>query len=111
MRSHSILTIAAALALSLPLGAAHRPRGDNYRGFDSRRGPAISVQVAVPFGVGIVNRGYDRDRRFDRYDGRYYRDSRSFNQRQKFLKKLHKQRLKEERRFRNQRHHFRGSRW
>ncbi len=111
MRIHSILTITAALALSLPLSAGQRHRGDDGRRFDTRQGPVISVQVGTPFGFGLFNRGFDRDRHFDRYGDRYYLDSRRFKQRQKFLKKLRKQRLREERRFHNRRHHGRGSEW
>jgi hypothetical protein len=102
MRIHSLLVIAAALALSLPLSAAHRHGRDCGHLFDSHRGSWITVQFATPFGVGFVNRG------FDRYDGRRYQDSRRFKHNKKFYKKLQKQRLRDHRRFRNQRHHVHG---
>lgn len=116
MRIHTLLTIAAGLALSLPLSADHRHGRDCGHVFDSHRGGWFSVQFATPFGFGFVNRGFDRDRRFnrygdrydDRYDNRYYQDSRRFKQRKKFFKKMRKQRLRDHRRFYNQRHHVHG---
>ncbi|MDA0206804.1 MAG: hypothetical protein O3A53_12345 [Acidobacteria bacterium] len=62
MRIHSLLVITAALALSLPLSAAHRHGRDCGHVFDSHRGSWISVQIGTPFGFGVVNRGFDRDR-------------------------------------------------
>ena len=112
MRIHSLLVITAALALSLPLSAAHRHGRDCGHVFDSHRGSWISVQIGTPFGFGVVNRGFDRDRRFnrygDRYGDRYYQDSRRFKHSKRYFKKLRKQRLRDQRRFRNQRHHVHG---
>ena len=108
MRIHSLLVIAAALALSLPLGAAHRHGRDCGHFFDSRRGGWISVQIGTPFGYGIINRGFDRDRYFDRYDGRYYQDSRRFKRSKKYFKQLRKQRLRDHRRFHHHRRHVHG---
>jgi hypothetical protein len=112
MRIHSLLVIATGLALSLPLAAAHRHGRDCGHFFDSRQGGWFSVQIGTPFGYGIVNRGFDRDRRFnrygDRYDGRNYQDSRRFKQNKKFFKKLRKQGLRGHGRFYHQRHHVHG---
>ncbi len=112
MRIHSILVLVAGLALSLPLSAAHRHGRDCGHFYDSRRGGWFSVQIATPFGFGIVNRGFDRDRRLhrynDRYDGRYYRDSHRYKPSKKFFKKMRKQRLRDHRRFYHQRHHVHG---
>lgn len=108
MRIHSLLVIAAALALSLPLGADHRHGRDCGHFFDSRRGGWISVQIGTPFGYGVVNRGFDRDPYFDRYDDRGYYDSRYYKRSKKYYKQLRKQRLREHRQFRYQRHHVHG---
>jgi len=112
MRIHFLLVIAAALALSLPLSADHRHGRDCGHVFDSHRGSWISVQFGPPFGFGIVNRGFDRDRRFnrygdrynDRYDDRHYRDSHRFKHNKKYYKKLQKQRQRDHRRFHNRGH-------
>jgi hypothetical protein len=112
MRIHSLLVIAAAQALSLPLGADHRHGRDCGHVFDSHRGSWISIQIATPFGLGVVNRGFDRGRRFDRYGdryyGRYYQDSRRFKHNKKYFKRLRKQRLRDHRQFRHPRHHVHG---
>lgn len=108
MRIHTLFVIAAALALSLPLSAGHRHGRDCGHVFDSHRGNWISVQFGTPFGFGVVNRGFNRARHFDRYDGRYYQDSRRFKHNKKFYKKLRKQRLRDHRQFRFQRHHVHG---
>ncbi|MDA0206954.1 MAG: hypothetical protein O3A53_10060, partial [Acidobacteria bacterium] len=47
-------------------------------------------------------------RRFNRYGDRYYQDSRRFKHSKRYFKKLRKQRLRDQRRFRNQRHHVHG---
>lgn len=107
MRIHTLLVIAAGLALSLPLGAAHRHGRDCGHVFDSHRGGWFSVQIGTPFGYGVVNRGFDRDRHFDRYDDRRHQDSRRFKQK-KFFKKMRKQRLRGHRRFYSQRYHVHG---
>ena len=112
MRIHSLLVITAALALSLPLGADHRHGRDCGHSFDSRRGGWLSVQIGTPFGYGIVNRGFDRgfdrDRHYDRYDDRGYYDSRHHKRSKKYFKKLRKQRMRDHRQFRFQRHHVHG---
>jgi len=108
MRIHTLLVIAAALALSLPLSAAHRHGRDCGHVFDSHRRGWISVQFGTPFGYGFVGRGFDRDRHFDRYDGRYYQDSRRFRNNKKFYKQLRKQQRRDHRQFRGQRHHVHG---
>lgn len=109
MRIHSLLVLAVALAFALPLSAGHRHGRDCGHIFDSHRGGWISVQFAAPLGVGFANWGVDRDRRFHRHnDRRYYRDSRSYKQQKKFLKKMRKQRLRDHRRFHQQRRHVHG---
>ena len=55
-----------------------------------------------------VNRGFDRDRYFDRYDDRGYYDSRRHKRSKKYFKQLRKQQLRDHRQFRSHRHHVHG---